>query len=233
MKPTHHLLTPLPCLDTPTCQHLCQQIDALREHWLQRHPDYPYFTLGAASYLDAANNPAEYSRLAQRFNPLLAQHFGDLLTQVQHILSTHTGEDFTPAPEAALPGFHIFDFHPAFRRPLASIHVDEQYRDVPWQEAEPDQRDPLSFTLPLCLPASGGGLNVWNIPSPTQRLLPPEFLVRGRDPTYVPYQTGVLMLHSGHLLHQIAPIPEMQPGDRRITLQGHALRRGGVYQLYW
>ena len=49
----------------------------------------------------------------------------------------------------------------------------------------------------------------------------------------IQYTEGVLMLHSGHLLHQIAPATNMQPSDRRITLQGHAVPRDGVYQVHW
>ena len=54
-----------------------------------------------------------------------------------------------------------------------------------------------------------------------------------REQRFHPYTEGSCALHSGHLVHQIGPIPETVAGDARITLQGHALRCGGVWRLYW
>jgi hypothetical protein len=42
-----------------------------------------------------------------------------------------------------------------------------------------------------------------------------------------------MMLHSGHILHQIAPVAETDPEDERITLQGHGLYCAGTWFLYW
>lgn len=115
--------------------------------------------------------------------------------------------------------------------------LDRQFEDIPWQHpGELDFDQPVSFTLPLRLPAAGGGLNTW--PADWRHchdspLLIPELLVRSLECHRVAYTEGVLMVHSGHMLHQIAPAPDMCSGDRRITLQGHALPRRGVYQLYW
>lgn len=82
----------------------------------------------------------------------------------------------------------------------------------------------------------GGGLNTWPADwchchdSP---LLVPELLVHSLECHRVAYTEGVLMVHSGHMLHQIAPAVQMQARDRRITLPGHALLQRGIYQLYW
>jgi hypothetical protein len=53
------------------------------------------------------------------------------------------------------------------------------------------------------------------------------------EPTYVPYFPGVLVLHSGQQLHQIAPMSKIHPGDERITLQGHGFWHAGAWHLYW
>jgi len=227
----------LQLLNAEECTQACRQIDELEPHWLQRLPGLPYYTLGAASYLDAARDPGLYSQRVAQYNPLLATELGWLHDRVRLALAAHTGVHFVQAPEAARPGFHIFGFHQQFRQPMASIHFDRQHEDVPWQNRhELDPSELLSFTLPIRLPRSGAGLNTWNIHWRDRRrdgIIGPEQLAQSRPATYVPYREGVLMVHSGNLLHQIASVPQMQPGDRRITLQGHALKRNGIFQMYW
>ena len=231
-------ITDLKLLDHTECARICQQLDELQSQWIHRNPELPYYTLGAASYLDAAQNQALYTSQAERYNPVLDECFGWLFDRVGGVLAEHIGAPFMLAPEAARPGFHIFGFHREFRKPIASIHFDRQHEDVPWQNAhELDMTELISFTLPICLPLSGGGLHTWDLRwrdfSRIDGMFAPELLAHWLPITYVPYEQGTLMVHSGNLLHQIAPAPAMQPGDRRITLQGHAIKRNGVYQLYW
>ncbi len=227
----------LELLDAEECEQACRQVDKLEPHWLQRLPGLPYYTLGAASYLDAAQDQGLYKRRAAKYNPLLAAELGWLQERVRLALASHIGSDFVQAPEAARPGFHIFGFHRQFRQPMASIHFDRQNEDIPWRNAhELDASRPLTFTLPICLPRSGAGLNTWDIHWQDCRrdgLMCPELLAEALSSTYVPYSEGVLMVHSGTMLHQIAAVPDMQPKDRRITLQGHALKRNGIFQMYW
>ena len=42
-----------------------------------------------------------------------------------------------------------------------------------------------------------------------------------------------MVVHSGHVLHQIAPISVVGGDDRRITLQGHGMWASGAWRLYW
>ncbi|MCP3880307.1 MAG: hypothetical protein GY701_18235 [Sulfitobacter sp.] len=227
----------LELLDAEECEQACRQVDKLEPHWLQRLPGLPYYTLGAASYLDAARDQGLYKRRAAKYNPLLAAELGWLHERVRLALASHTGSDFVQAPEAAWPGFHIFGFHRKFRQPMASIHFDRQHEDVPWRKVhELDVSERLTFTLPIRLPRSGAGLTIWDIHWEDCRqdgLVYPEILAQSRPSTHVPYSEGVLMVHSGNTLHQIAAVPDMQPGDRRITLQGHALKCNGIFQMYW
>jgi hypothetical protein len=51
--------------------------------------------------------------------------------------------------------------------------------------------------------------------------------------TYRPYEPGKMVTHSGHYLHQIAPLAEVHPGDERITLQAHSARTEHGWILYW
>jgi hypothetical protein len=48
-----------------------------------------------------------------------------------------------------------------------------------------------------------------------------------------PYVRGELILHSGHQLHRIAPVPDVAPDDLRITLQGHGRSMRGAWHVYW
>ena len=77
--------------------------------------------------------------------------------------------------QLAYPGFHVFGHKPGklsdpacgerFSKPLASLHVDIQYRDhmTIWEQFDQvDLEDTLSFTLPVELPRTGGGLFVWD-----------------------------------------------------------------------
>ena len=226
----------LPLLDPTGCAAIVRQVDALRPSWLRRDPDLPFYTLGACSYIDGRIDQG-YRRSAATLNPLLDQSFDALYDQVLDALRARVGCDFELSPETARPGFHVFEYHPRFEYPLASIHFDRQFEEVPWSHPERmDFNSPLSFTLPLRLPRSGGGLNTWPADWSDwsgDRPPTPELIARTLPMRYVRYDEGVLMLHSGHLLHQIAPATDMQPTDRRITLQGHAVPLDGVCQVYW
>lgn len=50
---------------------------------------------------------------------------------------------------------------------------------------------------------------------------------------YVPYESGEMVIHSGHTLHQVAPSPRVDPDDERLTLQGHGVWRDRRRLLYW
>ncbi|MFL5337013.1 MAG: hypothetical protein ACJ8H8_28495 [Geminicoccaceae bacterium] len=95
---------------------------------------------------------------------------------------------------------------------------------------------PLSSTLAVALPAKGGGLKTWDIRYDEYKKLNTDEKAKlraARKKEHHPYKIGQMVLHSGFQLHHVAPTPEFGPGDERITLQGHGIRRGGVWELYW
>ncbi len=212
---------------------------ALRPAWQQRHPDAPFHTLGAPSYLDAdPRDDTAYRARAQRDNPLLQAHFGELLETLRQALSAALGGPAEYDPQLGLPGFHIFESHPAFCRAVASIHVDRQYQRIVWPQGTClDEARQHSATLCLRLPSGGGGLRVWPVDSlRLARMSQAERKTLRREhgqPTLHPYRVGQLSLHSGHLFHQIAPAAEALPGEARITLQAHAIPRDGRWLIYW
>ncbi len=227
----------LEVLDPHECTRALHAVDALRERWTRRNPAFPFFTLGAASYLDAAASRAGYQESARRDNPILATHFDWLLERVRTTLEDVLGAPVAWQPHAALPGFHIYLAHKIFELPIASIHCDSQYELIDWTGCgAPDFGHVASFTLALALPRHGGGLNVFGLHRDDIRSLDHAAVaerVRRAPMTYHPYRIGSMVLHSGHVMHQAAPGRDIQPDERRITLQGHCLRAGERWYAYW
>ncbi len=222
------------------CDRVVSALHRLRKHWIPRGAQHcPFFTFGAASYLDDA---AEYRRIVPVYNRLLKQHFGAL---IETLLSTLARELEAPVAldeRLAMPGFHIWQGPGIFTTPTASTHFDIQYERLEWPNSPPPDFDrSISFTLPLRLPRRGGGLNLWNLTLPQYvaicqkagEWVDIEALARSEVPRYHSYSPGRLVLHSGHILHRIAPVADVDPDDQRITLQGHGLKSGGKWVFYW
>lgn len=232
------MVTRIPLLAPDECDRAVERVEANRDAWTRRHPVFPFYTLGAASYLDAGFPREGYYRTAADLNPLLEREFGWLHRRVLAAVGEHVGVPAAFAPRAALPGFHVFLAHEAFRRPLGRIHFDLQFRDLEWdRELEVDFTRPVSFTLAVRLPAAGAGLRTWNLSKAEFDALgpeAPETVDREHPAGYVAYRAGELVCHSGLLLHQIAPATDaMRPDDMRVTLQGHALLGSGTCWVYW
>lgn len=230
-------LADLEVLSAEECAAVREVVHRLREHWVQRHPALPFYTLGAASYMDAAEDKAGYYRKARQYNPVLRESLEWLYARVAGVLSQRLGAEVTYRESAALPGFHIFLGHPGFTQAMASVHRDLQYRLLDWApEEEPDFTLPLSFTLAMTLPAHGGGMHLWDVFHEEIDSLPqPQVtqLIRSRPMHFHAYTPGKVLLASGHRVHRIAHREPMRPGDERLTLQGHGVRCRGVWHLYW
>jgi hypothetical protein len=218
------------------CDRVRDTIMALRPRWTRRNPWVPFYTLGAASYLDAAAGPAAYQQMAAEYNPLLIEHFSWLYTRVAGALGEHLGAPAACAENLAPPGFHIYLSSKVFEKPIASIHCDSQYRLHDWSGQEADLDNPISFTLSITLPKNGGGLNNWDVRYEEIMARAGDDLaqlIHGRNLEYHAYEKGQMVVHSGHLLHQAAPGKDVQPDDERLTLQGHGILARGVWRLYW
>jgi hypothetical protein len=224
----------LPLLSPGECKRVEAEVHALRKLWQVRCPgSYKFYTLGAASYLDFS----DYYAKAAAFNPELDKSFAWLYDYLRAALSDCLKRHIVFEPRAARPGFHIFPPNGDLQIPEGNRHFDMQYLRIDWTERQDlDFSDPISYTLAIRLPRSGGGLNIWSV---TKK----EFdgmdkttrdAVLDRTLQYVPYSIGHLVCHSGLLLHTTAPcIGQLQRDDVRLTLQGHALRCKDTYILYW
>ncbi|WP_232458661.1 hypothetical protein [Burkholderia ubonensis] len=208
-------------LDEAGCDDWVMRVMLLRRHWRRRHALAPFFTLGLAAYLDgvAAVGERVYddASLLAASNALLERHFLPLLQAAADALAGHFRLPARFAPNAARPGFHIYLPHPAFARPVASVHRDLQYRQV-FPHRVPDEDDLFSFTLPLSTPP-GSGLNLW------------LHSAGGGDAEFIPYRSGRLVVHRGLALHQA--VLACHDGLERVTLQGHGIREQGQLLLYW
>jgi hypothetical protein len=228
------------------------EVDQLSPYWIRRAPQpLESFTLGAATYLDLTPRCQNYDAIRLKINPILEMRLGWLYTLLIGALS----EEFGPMvlqKELAFPGFHIFGAMPGqstsvagctmMERPIASVHIDAPYRahmSIWSQYKKIDFLNPLSITLCLRLPESGGGLNMWQELVQETRHAGHDMVdchFSGIDKNafrYIPYQTGCVYVTSGHQVHQIAPSRPMLPEDRRVTLQAHAVRCDGVWRLFF
>lgn len=245
----------IPLAGETACAAVCREIYAQRPRWTARrfNGKPPFYTLGHAAYadLDFAKTPLEeYLAGAGSVWTWAGVAVRTLLERVRAAVADHLGAAAEFAQALPAPGFHIF-IGAAIPRTdcaqragdCASSHFDLQYRYVPWQRwyADADTASTISFTLPLRLPHAGGGLTVWD-ELDLERLR--DELARGTfadvasaahvSPSRtIPYEVGSLVLHSGHVLHQIAGVRSASVTDERITLQGHGIYAGGAWRLYW
>jgi hypothetical protein len=224
-------------LSEDECGLAARELRSLRPRWCGRRPGLPFFTLGAASYLDARSGAAAYASRAASDDPVLRERFGWIHARVASALAGLLDAPARLVPEHAAPGFHLYLSHPLFERPIAEVHFDRQQHRLDWgEEAEIDWGRPVSFTLPIALPRSGGGLHTWDVSFEEMAPLPREERrerFEASRSTYEPYRVGEMVVHSGHLLHQAAPGVHLVRDDERFTMQGHALHRDGVWELYW
>lgn len=220
-------------LEEEQCADVRAALFSFRNLWHNRTwGAHPFYTLGAASYLDA--DKGEYLEEAKKLNPLLLKTFPTLYKRLCAIVAEETGEPALIEESFAVPGFHIFLYDKLFERPVAKVHFDLQFQKLNWPYKEVDRSRPLSFTGAIKLPRSGGGLTLWEIRyDPERSPDETERLKESASSRYIPYKEGKLLLLNQLLLHQIAPTKEILPGDERITFQGHGLFCDGAWRLYW
>jgi hypothetical protein len=243
MEPTTgvatHPVNQVSVISEDDCARVCEDIYALRDRWTHRHDTRPFYTLGVPSYMDATRGRfASYREASERLNPILEERFDWLYERLADAL---VGAGYKPClhdARLAHPGFHIFLGDGETRPTPPSVHYDLQYQHIDWSPyGSVDLTCPLSFTLALRLPAKGGGLFVWDVDVHALQQLPEDqrraCLFDKRLSTYQAYRPGEMVVHNGHYLHQIARLSDLEPGEARITLQGHAVSTDRGWVVYW
>jgi hypothetical protein len=185
-----------------------------------------FWTLGAAAYVDT---PLLYPAMANAFNDVLDKSFSLMYARVYEALSVNFGLPvgrFTHG--LAMPSFHIFDEKSNGHE--AHPHIDEPFTRVNFCGLEWSK--PFSFTLPVCMPTAGAGVDFWF--GTTDADLAYRYAIKDRipDPDYVPYELGKMYLHDGMTPHRIASKGDIPEGESRITLQGHGVHVAGGILVY-
>ena len=224
----HHLFSAARCAD------IRRRVLDLRDNWVRRS-DYGFYSLGAASYLDAPGNRAEYLERATWMNALLLARFSDVYATLTSFFENLL---FTPVlitDEVAVPGFHIFEFAgigPAGDHASARAHFDLQWRDA-YPGCQPDAT--LSFTVAIQQPPNGAAMEVWPLhyAEAVGIAMPVTTWAASHPSRRLAYTNGGITIHDGNILHAIGSRSPGEPPGRRLTLQGHGLQMNGSWILYW
>lgn len=247
----------LPVLDADAVGAVVEAVDAEVARWTRRDMFADFYTLGAASYLDAVRDVDDYLARAAVLNPVLRSRFAGLYEAVIAALSPVFGPCALHDP-LAHPGFHVFGHRPgatnnrftitSMQGLTGSIHADRQFEPhgAAWSRfGDVDLDHTMTFTLALELPARGAGLCFWGDDTMAAYGADDAFaahVVEAFDfqalkgvepPAVVPYRVGALFYFLGQGRHVIAPSWDLSPADRRITLQGHGTRCDGMWRLYF
>jgi hypothetical protein len=221
-------------ISAPECEEIRDQVMALEGRWTERS-EGSFFTLGAASYLDASRDRELYLNRAMITNPVLQKSFDWLHDRVRQFFEELLGETVFFDSEYALPGFHIFVLKGGDRSRddvAARAHFDLQ-----WMHALPGQvpTGTLSFTLPVDEPSGGASMAIWH--ARYQEAVHLGFSASEYASAH-PWQTlsytpGRIVVHDGFVLHAIGRAAVAAPEGFRITLQGHGVRLPQGWMLYW
>jgi hypothetical protein len=225
----------IPIFSESECAQIREKVHELRHLWISRNTLVPFYTLGAASYLDGVFLTV-YLDLAKKFNNILKEEFSWMYTRLFEVLENHLQAPIVHAERFAVPGFHVLLSHRAFEGSFAAFHFDLQYDFLYRNNASADLSRPFSFTVAIAIPKSGASMTVCELQHSEVKDLPPAAVMeisKERKQNLVAYKTGTMVTHSGHFLHKLSPIPDIQPTDERITLQGHAICCDGKWQIYW
>ena len=178
-----------------------------------------FWTLGAASYQD---NPKAYPAIANAFNLIISQGLGKVHDRVNEVLAEHFGKPIGHMVSGvALPSFHVFDHtsnglkgHP---------HIDEPYTRVDFTML--DWSEPFSFTIPVCMPKAGAGVDFWwdATDEDIEKYYAEHRIEDAPEPSFVPYELGKVYIHDGLTPHRIASVAPLGEYEFRITLQGHGI----------
>ena len=224
-----------PALSESRLADVLEGVLRLREHWVER--DRGFHTLGLSLYKDGQEAGGDRLDVAES-NARLEEAFGPALGDLKALLSRELGAEVEWGDGLPLPGFHVFEAE-ALRpgQAAGNSHFDIQYI---WGGFGERVLDAVSVTVPIQVPAAGTSLEYWEVDFAEYERLFREGEVddlAGAERRFpmqtVPYEPGRACLMRGLPLHRIGTTPAVEPADRRITLQGHAVLLGERWIAYW
>lgn len=214
--------------------HLKEKIFELREYWTPRLNDLPFWTLGRASYKDYHLH--NYATLAYDMNEILREQFKDFYKDQLQFFADKLKAPCKYRDDISLPGFHIFQSHPAFLNPMARAHVDVPFNNFKWGR---DMTMDSVFTHvgAVQMPRAGGCMRAWwDVGVKELADYGLEYCLKEIEKTpgeEVEHVVDTMIIHSGAFFHRVDPFREHEPDGWRITLQSHAIKLDGVWYLYW
>jgi hypothetical protein len=223
-----------PLISGAECTVIASEVRRLHSNWTHRSKG-AFYSLGAASYLDAVTDRAQYLSAAQATNKLLLESFGALYERVMTFLRELMDEEVSLDLERAVPGFHVFvegSGDNSVDNPARRAHFDLQWQYA-YPRAKPDGT--LSFTMAIAVPSGGASMAWWPLRYDRRNPFGGDTWSRtlAQAPQVVPYAPGRLVLHDGMVLHAVGAHQTAPPAGLRITLQGHGVKLGGRWRLYW
>lgn len=224
----NQLIQEIKVLEPAECERVKNSVHQLKGIW-----DEDRYRLGAGiSYYKPL---ALYYATSRRTNPILRKHFGWLYDNLLNVFANCFNCNVAYREDLALPGFNIYCGPTDFQTISYNVHVDLQFADLNWEpHGSANFNSTMSFTLPIATPATGSGLNIWNLTQmdidevdiDSSDCLSPEFSVHHR------YQPGIATIHDGKHYHQMSVTSPWCASDERITLQGHGLMQNDRLVIY-
>lgn len=222
------LIQEIKVLALDECESVRKSVRELEPIW-----DTDRYRLGAG--ISYYKPPVFYYATSRRTNPILQKHFGWMYDKLLKTFAESFNCSVAYRDDLALPGFNIYCGPIDFETVNYNVHVDLQFMDLNWSPPNSaDFQTTMSFTLPIASPACGSGLNIWPI---TQNDISEDEIdsgekLREEHAIYQQYTLGFATIHDGKHYHQMSIAKNRQPGDERITLQGHGVKQDGVLIVY-
>ena len=207
------------------CDNISGQLDQLQPFWIRRSNTSSLYSLGLSTYLDPLIGNDRLSQNSVRENNVfMAEHFSALYSEILKTLRSHLHEKVFLSNTHPLPGFHIFVYQPFSFEKRLGPHYDQ------YDHLKANRRT-ATITIPIRLPESLTGMNVWPINYEQNELVDINELPNAY---FYSYYEGYGVIHSGKWLHEVVISSDWQPNDKRITLQGHLVYiESEGWMLYW
>ncbi|GMH55665.1 hypothetical protein TrRE_jg2304 [Triparma retinervis] len=188
-------------------------------------------------------------------NEELGWFYERVVRGLKEVLSAERVE-FLPG-KVGLPGFHIIPSHLAWTFPVFRFHSDEKFDlivDYVLGVKGGEGLNPgtcvgesrISFTLPIAMPDERSGLNYVDFSTDergtdcrrdAEKVYGREGNWKCHWKTRELYREGVMVVHSGTLLHSIGEWSYTGHDRNRVTMQGFGFKckQGGedVWYIYW
>lgn len=223
----------IPLIDNAECSQVVQRIYELKYYWQERQENF-FYTLGLPAY-QYIDNLDCYYQVNTQLNGLLYNSFRNLYDLVLTKLSAQFNEAVSFFPSVAIPGFHLYFYSEIQNFYGGGPHFDLSYKALLRENHQVKSEDNYSYVLSISLPESGAGLDLWDRTCFDDAVNPmtDDEAVAVCTKHYVPYIKGELLIFNGNMMHQIAPLFDMQSTDTRITFQGHIIRVNDQLLTYW